>query len=319
MTALQNTAYESVRGFNYQPSWGSCGLETFGPDFDAELVATEMARGKRYFPGINTLRIWLSHQAFMRYGAEAFLPRLEAMLAAGDALGLKFVVTLFNGWHSWPPFGGITREQLNWSAAECATDVFTPYLEAVVGTHARDPRVLLWDLCNEPTNSTGSESDQAAIVKWLTRMGDCVRANGAAAPICVGAVPGLDQVQLVEPISDVITWHPYYAWNSWIKTPERFLADLDSIVDFIRDTGKPMLVTETGWGALDDAKRAEVLRVELGAFRERGIGFLAHLLHHTLVADGHRPEYGPISQAGYMAFIEADGSLRPHHEVFNEF
>ena len=48
-------------------------------------------------------------------------------------------------------------------------------------------------------------------------------------------------------------------------------------------------------------------------------GFLAHLLHHTLVADGHRPEYGPISEAGYMAFIEAEGSLRPHHEVFNEF
>jgi hypothetical protein len=80
-----------------------------------------------------------------------------------------------------------------------------------------------------------------------------------------------------------------------------------------------MLVTETGWGAMDDAKRAEVLRVELGAFRERGLGFLAHLLHHTLVADGHRPAYGPISQAGYMAFIEADGSLRAGHEVFNTY
>jgi len=319
MIITQNTAYESVRGFNYQPSWGSCGLETFGPDCDADLVAVEMGRGKRYFPGINTLRIWLSHQAFLRYGADAFLPRLEAMLAAGDVLGLKFVVTLFNGWHSWPPFGGITREQINWANAECATDVFTPYVEAVVGAHAKDPRVLLWDLCNEPTNSTGSESDQASIIKWLTEMGHCVRANGAAAPICVGALPGLDQVKLVEPICDVITWHPYYAWNSWIKTRERFLADLDSIVDFIRCTGKPMLVTETGWGAMDDAKRAEVLGVELGAFRERGLGFLVHLLHHTLVADGHRPAYGPISQAGYMAVIEADGSLRAGHDVFNNY
>jgi len=77
--------YSNIRGFNYQPSWGSCGLETFGPDFDADLVAIEMGRGKKYFPGINTLRIWLSHQAFLRYGAEAFLSRLEAMLAAGDA------------------------------------------------------------------------------------------------------------------------------------------------------------------------------------------------------------------------------------------
>lgn len=319
MTVLQNTTYQSIRGFNYQPSWGSCGLETFGPDFDARLVAQELGRGQQYFPGINTLRIWLSHQAFLRYGAEAFLPRLEAVLAAGDALGLKFVVTLFNGWHSWPPFGGITHEQIYWAAAEGATDVFASYVEAVVGAHARDPRVLLWDLCNEPTNSTGSESDQAAIVKWLAAMRDLVRAGGATAPICVGAVPGLDQVKLVEPVCDVITWHPYYAWNSWIKTPERFGRDLDEIVDFINSTGKPALVTETGWGAMDDARRAEVLRVELGALRERGIGFLAHLLHHTLVADGHRPEYGPISQAGYMAFIEADGRLRTAHEVFNDY
>jgi len=46
---------------------------------------------------------------------------------------------------------------------------------------------------------------------------------------------------------------------------------------------------------------------------------LVHLLHHTLVADGHRPEYGPISRAGYMACIEADGTMRKHHAVINEF
>ena len=33
----------------------------------------------------------------------------------------------------------------------------------------------------------------------------------------------------------------------------------------------------------------------------------------------HRPEDGPLGKAGYMAFIEADGSLRPGHGVFNEF
>ncbi len=320
MITDSNGTYAHVRGFNYQPSWGSCGLETFGPAFDAERVATEMGRGKAFFPGINTLRIWLSHQAFLRYGEAAFLPRLEAMLAAGDALGLKFVVTLFNGWHSWPPFGGITREQIgDWVGAAPATDVFTPYVDAVVGAHANDPRVLLWDLCNEPMNSTRSVDDQAAILAWLERMGRRVRANGAAAPVCIGAIPMLEQVKMLEPLCDVITWHPYYAWNAWIKTPERFLHDLDETLECIATTGKPMLVTETGWGAMDDAKRAEVLRVELGALRDRGVGFLVHLLHHTLVADGHRPEYGPISNAGYMAFIEADGSLRPHHQAFNEF
>jgi hypothetical protein len=94
---------------------------------------------------------------------------------------------------------------------------------------------------------------------------------------------------------------------------------LDEVVAFGKAVSKPVLATETGWGALDDAKRCEVLRVELSELAKRGIGFTAHLLHHTLVSDGHRPEYGPITAAGYMAFIEADGTLRPGHGMFNEF
>ena len=47
-----------------------------GPAFDAGAVAREMGRGKQFFPGINTLRIWLSHQAFLRYGPAPFLERL---------------------------------------------------------------------------------------------------------------------------------------------------------------------------------------------------------------------------------------------------
>ena len=320
MTTPGKQTFSDVRGFNYQPSYGSCGLETWGPAFDADLIAAEMGRGKKYFPGINTLRIWLGHSAFLRYGRDVFLERLEAMLAAGDALGLRFIVTLFNGWHSWPPFGGITREQIgNWVGTPPASDVFTPYVDAVVGTHANDARVLLWDLCNEPFNSSTSPEDHAVILVWLTRMRERALANRATAPICVGSIPALSHVKLLEPISDVITWHPYYAWNAWVKSPEQFRQNLDEVLAFGRQTGKPMLVTETGWGALDDAKRAEVLKVELGAFRERGLGFVAHLLHHTLVADGHRPGCGPISNAGYMAFVEADGSLRPHHDIFNEF
>jgi len=38
-----------------------------------------------------------------------------------------------------------------------------------------------------------------------------------------------------------------------------------------------------------------------------------------LVADAHRPESGPVTIAGYMAFIEKNGSLRPYHKIFNEY
>lgn len=47
--------------------------------------------------------------------------------------------------------------------------------------------------------------------------------------------------------------------------------------------------------------------------------WLVYLLNHSLIADAHRPEFGPLSMPGNLAFIEADGSLRPGHDVFNEF
>lgn len=49
--------------------------------------------------------------------------------------------------------------------------------------------------------------------------------------------------------------------------------------------------------------------------RIRGFNFL----HHSLIADAHRPESGPVGNPGNLAFIEADGTLRAGHEVFNEF
>ena len=75
-----------------------------------------------------------------------------------------------------------------------------------------------------------------------------------------------------------------------------------------------------GWSVFNRNKLVRIgLQFTLGELKKRGIGFIAHLLYHTLVADGHRPEYGPISVAGYMAFIEANGSLRPYHKIFNEY
>ena len=44
-----------------------------------------------------------------------------------------------------------------------------------------------------------------------------------------------------------------------------------------------------------------------------------HGFNYSMIADAHRPELGSGSTMGSFAFIEADGSLRPGHEVFNEF
>ena len=49
--------YSWVRGFNYQPSWGSHGI-TIWNDFREATYAKELDLGLRHFPKLNTLRIW---------------------------------------------------------------------------------------------------------------------------------------------------------------------------------------------------------------------------------------------------------------------
>ena len=73
------------------------------------------------------------------------------------------------------------------------------------------------------------------------------------------------------------------------------------------------------WGAIDDAKRVEIIRYTLEQLKQRGIGWLVYVLHHSLIADAHRPEFGILTDPGNLSFIEADGTLRPGHDVFNAF
>lgn len=310
-------SYSFVRGFNYQPSVASHGIDIWGPKFDPRVVERELGLGKKHFPKFNTVRIWLSHDAFIA-DPQSLIRHFGQVMDICGRLGLAVVPVLFNGWHTYPDFGGISVEQIGHFSGERFT-LFEEYLAAVVGLYAGDQRILLWDLCNEPFNNAREGGPMDAVAGWLERIYRVCKELDADIPMCVGNAPNPEQIRRSESVSDVITFHPYFAWNAWVPTSAEFVAVVDWTVDLARQAGKALLVTETGWGALDDRKRAETLTVELNELARREIGFIVHLLHHTPVADGHRLGCGPITQAGYMAFVEADGSLRPHHEVFNAF
>ena len=129
----------------------------------------------------------------------------------------------------------------------------------------------------------------------------------------------MEELELVEPLCDVLTPHCYYAKGIWSPDEETFCDNLDVLVQFANRVEKPMFAGETGWGALDDELRASLLQVELKGLSERGLGFAIHMLNHSLVADGHRPEYGIISEAEFMGCIEADGTLRKGHNIINKY
>ncbi len=337
-----------IHGFNYDGSWGTSGLDLW-QHHDHGTMAIEIARGKRYFPRWNVARWWLSEQAFQR-NPNRFLANFAAGLALFAQHEILVIPLLFNRWRDPVcDFGGVALEHivpsLSNMGAHGAQDLFayaaTPprlqapierlhlaYLEAVVGAHKNDSRIFAWDLCNEPL--MGPYVDDAdspvrvAELRWLIWIYQSGKRIGATQPLTIGNYPHPTAEELTEPISDFISIHPYYIWNTPdlglpVATKAQYEAYLDSRVAFAQRQGKELLATETVWGAIDDAKHVEIMRYTLGELKRRGIGFVVHALQHSLVADLHYPAYGPVGFPETLHFINPDGSLRPGHEAFNEF
>lgn len=159
--AAASNPYNDIRGFNYQPSWSSSGFVIWR-QFNPELFHVELGQGKRYFPGINTIRLWLSFDAYAgadAVGQKAVAANFQTALQIADSYHLKVIPVLFNNWHSVPDFGGIANEMIKYWMNDhdrnhtIPANVFMSYLEAFAGAHAADDRILIWDLCNEPFNS----------------------------------------------------------------------------------------------------------------------------------------------------------------------
>jgi len=310
-------------------------------------MATEISRGKHYFPEWNTARWWLSHHAYQRDPAR-FLANFDAGLGVFASHEITVIPVLFNRWlDPVCDFGGVPIDHIvphlsAWSRTDdlfadtAATDrnlcpveeVFRSYLNDVVGAHRDDGRISMWDLCNEPLMG-GHVDDpanpiRAAELRWLAWCHDVSKELGATQPLTIGNYSSATAVALTEPISDVVSFHPYYMWNGDprqepMAQKSGFVKYVDDCVAVAAAAGKELLASETVWGARDDAVHLDGMRFTLGELARREIGFTVHALHHSLVSDLHRDEYGPVGRPECLHFIEADGRLRAGHEAFNEF
>lgn len=335
-----------VFGFNYDGSWGTSGLDLW-QHHDVGTMAVEVARGKQHFPTWNTARWWLSHEGYQR-NPQRFLVNFEAGLRIFAEHGIAVIPILFNRWRDPVcDFGGVPLDHIvpgltQWNAPadlfasaesdgrelSVVEDLFRRYIHDVVGAHADDDRIVAWDMCNEPFLGPYCEDDsspiRAAELHWLGWLRDTCRAAGASQPLTIGNFPSVKALRLTEPLCDVLSFHPYYIWKdqaqqSHLTTKETFEAYLDECVEIARAAGKDLFASETVSGARDDAKHVEVMRYTFEQLRAREIGIIVHALSHSLVADLHRDEYGPVGPLEAMHFIEADGSVRAGHEAFNEY
>lgn len=321
------TDYSFVRGFNYQPGYAYNSYEAWR-FFDAETFRRELTWGKRAFPGFNTVRYWLSYDAF-RYEEDRQRENFETALGIADSLRLKAVPVLFNRWHDYNmDNGGIYIDQFVPESSWCSGDgraQYKRYISNIVGDHRHDERILAWDMCNEPF-SYGADNAFTAVVRgyekaWLEDMYGLCRAQDASAPVIFS--PFRMDVSLMEeyaPICDVFLLHRYdFDYGDPEERIRLLTNELSALAETARNMGKGIFTTETCWGSLSDRQRAEYVRVSLQAHKNAGLGFIAHALAYSHVADLHNPEDGVVGNPGNLCFLNPDGSVRAGHEIFNQF
>ena len=316
-----------IKGFNYHPSYSSCPFETWRC-FDFEKISEELTRGKEYFPNFNTVRIWLSWNAFCR-GYEVFLDRLDMVLEKCKQLGIYVMPVIFNRWHDpMVDCDGVYLEHIvpNTSWFDKYGDPFDKYLKCLMERFGDDDRIICWDLCNEPFAFPFWQCEFAdklfeIDINWLQSVYDKCKAYGAKQPLGIGEAGVLD-LNRIDSCSDIFYTHMYF------RTDDPF--DQEGIAQFDHNVklkleqakalGKDLVPNECCWGDYTDQRRAQRVKVTLETFKKHGIGYCLYALNYCDFPDLHDECDGAYSpDIGNLAFVTKDGKIRPGHEIVNEY
>lgn len=297
-----------IVGCNFIPSSASNQLEMWQADtFDLAAIRREL--GWAADLGLNSVRCYL-HDLAWQQDPEGFLDRLDLFLDAAAERGIRPVLVLFDDCWSDAPQPGPQPEPIpgvhnsRWLRSPGARATLDPaawpgledYVRAVIGRHARDPRVLMWDLYNEPGNSgMGIRS-----LPLLRAAFAWARACGPAQPLTAGVWAGGAEFQALNDFqissSDVITFHNY-----------QDAVALRAQIEGLSLRGRPLICTE--WLRRGVSEVADCLPV----FAAAGVG----CFHWGLVRGRSQtifpwdsPEGAAPPARWFHDLLDADGS--PH-------
>lgn len=246
-------------GSNYTPATAINQLEMWQPEtFDPATIDKELGWAEKLH--MTTMRVFL-HNILWENDPKGFKQRIDTFLAIAAKHHVKPLFVLFDScWDpnpvagpQHPPIPGVHNS--GWVQAPGAArlaDVkqygkLEGYVKDVIGSFARDDRVLGWDVWNEPNNggggAYGATPDKTKLVAvLLDKVFDWAQSVDPTQPLTSGVWTGdrwdraatLDAVERIQLArSDVISFHDY----SW---PETFIVRARQMLGY----GRPVLCTE---------------------------------------------------------------------------
>lgn len=233
-----------LRGSNFIPSTAINQLEMWQAEtFDTATIDRELGYAQGI--GFNCMRVFLHHLAWQE-DPSGFKDRMNAYLKIAHKRGISTIFVLFDdcwsptykagpqprprtGIHNsgWIQDPGIKIHQ----DSAALYPVLEQYVTDVLTTFKHDPRIVLWDVYNEPGNG-GHKDSSMTLLKRVFKWGRTVNPDQ---PLSAGVwdanLRALGQYQLET--SDVITYHNY-------GSPD----DQQHEIDSLRKYGRPLICTE---------------------------------------------------------------------------
>lgn len=247
-------------GCNYIPSTASNQLEMWQADtFDVQRIDVEL--GWAADLGFNSVRVFL-HDLVWRHDAAGYFARVEQFLCIASRHGIDTLFVIFDScWDPKPQAGpqqaprpGVHNSR--WVQSPGCAELYDlesyprlrQYTTELVSTFAEDPRILGWDVWNEPDNdnvgsypSTETASTLALVGNLLPQVFDWARSANPSQPLTSGvwfgdwsSTEGLTRIQRTQlEQSDVISFHNYENAAEFAKR-----------LGWLQALGRPLLCTE---------------------------------------------------------------------------
>jgi hypothetical protein len=229
-------------GCNFIPSSAINQLEMWQEDtFNPETIDRELGWASGI--GLNSVRVYL-HDLAWQAAPDGLKKRIERYLEIAESHGISTVFVLFDDcWNEDPrigpqptPIPGVHNS--GWLQSPGKEVVNSPeswetlerYVKDVVGSFAKDKRIVFWDLYNEPGNSGQGPKSLPLLKKTF----EWAREAGPTQPLTAGL--WFDNKELNDfqiEASDIITFHNYN--------------DIESLTAQVHDLkkhGRPVICTE---------------------------------------------------------------------------